>query len=97
MPIESPSDDGRLGIENGFFRWNQVEQVKDERPPTPANSAPESDDNDTTVERSAYSDGGAEDTFELKDINVMFPSGKLSVISGPTASGKTALLVGRSC
>ncbi|KAG6904524.1 hypothetical protein DXG01_009274, partial [Tephrocybe rancida] len=30
--------------------------------------------------------------FELRDINVLFPEGELSVITGPTASGKTALL-----
>jgi excinuclease UvrABC ATPase subunit len=31
--------------------------------------------------------------FELRDMNVRFPEGELSVITGPTASGKTALLV----
>lgn len=31
--------------------------------------------------------------FELRDINVRFPEGQLSLITGPTASGKTALLV----
>ena len=31
--------------------------------------------------------------FELRDINVMFPEGKLTLITGPTASGKTSLLV----
>jgi ABC-type multidrug transport system fused ATPase/permease subunit len=30
--------------------------------------------------------------FELRDINILFPSGELSLITGPTASGKTALL-----
>jgi ABC-type transport system involved in cytochrome bd biosynthesis fused ATPase/permease subunit len=35
----------------------------------------------------------AERHFELKDINVLFPPGKLSVITGRTASGKTALLL----
>jgi ABC-type multidrug transport system fused ATPase/permease subunit len=30
--------------------------------------------------------------FKLKDINVYFPPGQLSVVTGPTASGKTALL-----
>ncbi|KAJ7434680.1 multidrug resistance-associated ABC transporter [Mycena latifolia] len=38
--------------------------------------------------------GGSENNrFELRDISVMFPEGKLSVITGPTASGKTALLM----
>ena len=31
--------------------------------------------------------------FELRDITVRFPEGQLSVVTGPTASGKTALLV----
>ncbi|KAF8133513.1 P-loop containing nucleoside triphosphate hydrolase protein, partial [Mycena galopus ATCC 62051] len=31
--------------------------------------------------------------FELRDISVLFPEGKLSIITGPTASGKTALLM----
>ena len=32
-------------------------------------------------------------TFELRDISVVFPARKLSLITGATASGKTALLV----
>ena len=31
--------------------------------------------------------------FQLRDLSISFPSGKLSVVTGPTASGKTALLV----
>ncbi|KAF9258420.1 hypothetical protein L218DRAFT_934784 [Marasmius fiardii PR-910] len=31
--------------------------------------------------------------FELRDISVVFPEGKLTVVTGPTASGKTALLM----
>lgn len=34
----------------------------------------------------------ADRRFELRDINVIFPSGQLSLVTGPTASGKTALL-----
>lgn len=30
--------------------------------------------------------------FELTDINILFPPGELSLVTGPTASGKTALL-----
>ena len=33
--------------------------------------------------------------FELRDITVRFPEGQLSVVTGPTASGKTAILVRR--
>ncbi|TDL15864.1 hypothetical protein BD410DRAFT_816853 [Rickenella mellea] len=31
--------------------------------------------------------------FELKDLSIIFPEGKLTVVTGPTASGKTALLL----
>jgi ABC-type multidrug transport system fused ATPase/permease subunit len=31
--------------------------------------------------------------FELRDLSVRFPEGALTVVTGPTASGKTALLV----
>ena len=31
--------------------------------------------------------------FELRDINIVFPERQLTVVTGPTASGKTALLV----
>ncbi|KAI8360085.1 hypothetical protein B0O80DRAFT_194371 [Mortierella sp. GBAus27b] len=31
--------------------------------------------------------------FELKDLNLVFPVGELSVITGPTGSGKTSLLL----
>ncbi|KAF9255059.1 multidrug resistance-associated ABC transporter [Marasmius fiardii PR-910] len=31
--------------------------------------------------------------FELRDVTVMFPEGELTVVTGPTASGKTALLM----
>lgn len=41
----------------------------------------------------ADAENAKERRFELRDINVVFPEGKMTVITGPTASGKTALLV----
>jgi ABC-type multidrug transport system fused ATPase/permease subunit len=38
-------------------------------------------------------DAGEDRRFELKDLNLRFPEGELTIITGPTASGKTALLV----
>ena len=35
----------------------------------------------------------SEHRFELRDIDVIFPEGELSMITGPTASGKSAMLV----
>jgi len=54
------------------------------------------------VETAAASDTGSllagletDHKFELRDITVRFPEGQLSVVTGPTASGKTAILVRR--
>ncbi|KAG7085320.1 hypothetical protein E1B28_013860 [Marasmius oreades] len=46
-----------------------------------------------TVHSVRSDDASQERRFELKDISVLFPEGELSVVTGPTASGKTALLM----
>ncbi|KAF8838558.1 P-loop containing nucleoside triphosphate hydrolase protein [Paxillus ammoniavirescens] len=76
-----------LAIENGSFRWNLVSENKSEYP-TPvqcckSGSVSPGDDVGVLDDR----------TFGLRDISVRFPEGKLSLITGPTASGKTALLL----
>ncbi|KAJ6605651.1 ABC transporter type 1, transmembrane domain-containing protein [Mycena sp. CBHHK59/15] len=73
------SEDDALGLENASFKWNDVEVVDEEHDSTV--------DADST---SSYSDR----RFELKDVSVLFPEGALTVVTGPTASGKTALLMG---
>lgn len=64
-----------------------------------------SDDTDATLpttqpsneedgaDRASISGNGNEHRFELRDLSVVFPEGELTVVTGPTASGKTALLV----
>jgi hypothetical protein len=88
---DSHEDEG-FGIEDGSFKWNEVEDEKtDDKDQTPVSPSSQRDEADTAVD-----DSLAESTdhkFELKDISVIFPEGQLSVITGPTASGKTALLV----
>ncbi|KAJ7742770.1 hypothetical protein B0H16DRAFT_1423196 [Mycena metata] len=79
-----PSVDGvdeGLGFENASFCWNQAV--------TPSTSS-----NPPNASSVLHTDDDAENhRFELKDLSVLFPQGKLSVITGPTASGKTALLL----
>ena len=90
-----------LGIEHGTFRWNEVQQAKDEQskkttntPSTNGSQATGGDDDAATAVDSASVTGSETDRrFELTDLTVMFPEGELTVITGPTASGKTALLV----
>ena len=103
------AEDGELGLENATFKWNEVaahvEKDSDKwksnsDPPFPTESS-EADENETGTavgdsvsERSAENiEGNGERVFELKDISVRFPPGELTVVTGPTASGKTALLV----
>lgn len=38
-------------------------------------------------------DNDAEPNFALRDIDVHFPEGKLSLVCGPTGSGKTSLFL----
>jgi ABC-type multidrug transport system fused ATPase/permease subunit len=97
-------EQGDLGFENASFKWNEVEK-KDEdkkkvevkrpiwrrlgfrrsRSPSPSGIS----ETATTVDAPEQQ----EHRFELRDLNVKFPQGVLTVVTGPTASGKTALLV----
>ncbi|TFY76782.1 hypothetical protein EWM64_g7230 [Hericium alpestre] len=89
-----------FGIENGTFKWNEVEEEEsddhqDNKAPQPKNNGSGADeDAETRSTTISVSASEADDHhFELRDISVMFPDGKLSVVTGPTASGKTALLM----
>ena len=86
-----------LGIENGTFKWNEVEQDDDDTVKA-AKSVSSTDSvvqetNDETEHVSISASEASEHRFELRDVNIMFPECQLTVITGPTASGKTALLV----
>lgn len=80
-----------LGIQCGTFQWNELEKQQNAHASeVTANSA--GDDTPTVV----GSDAEPEDLdvrFHLADITVMFPECELTVVTGPTASGKTALLM----
>ncbi|KAJ6542780.1 multidrug resistance-associated ABC transporter [Mycena capillaripes] len=95
-PTNIATEDEGLGLENASLRWNKVEEAQtteQSKAPdsTPPSASPSIADVSTIVNDSDFA---AEDhRFELKDISVLFPENKLSVITGPTASGKTALLM----
>ena len=99
VPPSAETETG-LGIINGTFKWNEVEEKKNDeetagkgKATSPVNGT--TDETDTVVGSSSVSllEAEQDHRFELKDINVMFPEGELTVVTGPTASGKTALLV----
>lgn len=91
-------EDDTLSIENGFFKWNEVPEKPEENSKAKGKNhsrTSSSDESVTAVDSEAASirSSPEDHRFELKDISVRFPEGELSVITGPTASGKTALLM----
>lgn len=111
-----------LGFKGASFKWNEVEEKKDDSKDKATNghgngnsTTPRgSDDTDATLPTSTAditlpagtndeegadrasitgSVEGNEHRFELRDLTVIFPEGESTVVTGPTASGKTALLV----
>lgn len=88
------SEEDELGFVNASFKWNKVtdaqaiyNMAETTGPLLPTINRP--DDGWTTPSDSAALDH----QFELRDLNIRFPQGKLTIVMGPTGSGKTALLV----
>lgn len=95
-PSDSANDDDGFGIDNGSFKWNAVEEKDKEQKDADPKSRAASEDTIavSTSESSSLSDAeSADHRFELRNISVIFPDGQLTCVTGPTASGKTALLV----
>ncbi|KAL5521010.1 hypothetical protein ACEPAG_8932 [Sanghuangporus baumii] len=97
-----------LGLENASLKWNAVEEKeksddnkskgKDNRVKRKGSVQRDIEAAITETLQSDISRAGTETVdqdhmFELRDISVVFPDGALSVVTGPTASGKTALLL----
>ncbi|KAH9903343.1 multidrug resistance-associated ABC transporter [Cubamyces lactineus] len=98
VPPSEESEAG-LGIVNGTFKWNETEvenregKGKDGRSTSGPIGSGLSEGTSTVSESASALASAGDQRFELRDINVLFPEGKLTVITGPTASGKTALLL----
>ncbi|KAJ6497501.1 hypothetical protein C8R45DRAFT_898828 [Mycena sanguinolenta] len=84
----SESEDDRLGLEGASFKWNEVEEVPDAKDDKNKNSAAASETASIMTAETV-----ADHKFELRDLSIVFPQGELTVVTGPTASGKTALLM----
>jgi excinuclease UvrABC ATPase subunit len=93
------ADEG-LGLEGATFKWNEVLEVaekgkelgQNKLSSSPTSSEVTDEASTTTVDNISERSIG-ERVFELRDMTIRFPEGELTVITGPTASGKTALLV----
>ena len=99
---DQDSGEWDFGIENGTFKWNEVpDNFADESNAKNKGKANGQNNGNTTSgvpsPTGPSSPGDETDAiehkFELKNISVRFPVGELTVITGPTASGKTAMLV----
>ncbi|TBU41809.1 P-loop containing nucleoside triphosphate hydrolase protein [Dichomitus squalens] len=74
-------EDPGLAIVDGSFRWNSIG--------TDTSNAGES----VAAPIFNTSASSAHHDFELKNINIVFPEDRLTLVTGPTAGGKTALLM----
>ncbi|KAF9490898.1 multidrug resistance-associated ABC transporter [Pleurotus eryngii] len=102
-PYLPGDDDEGLGLANVTSKWNEVEEKekgkgKDMKNIANGNGASTPADEIATIVGDTTSAGGPDEEqldhhFELRDVTVMFPEGHLTVVTGPTASGKTALLM----
>lgn len=95
------SESKKIGFKGATFQWNTGKSVDTK----PAAAKP-TDKPFARVKRAFFGRGTAstentestavastpEPVFQLADLSVDFPTGKLSVVSGPTGSGKTAVL-----
>ncbi|KAI0366584.1 multidrug resistance-associated ABC transporter [Pilatotrama ljubarskyi] len=101
--LPSAESETGLGIINGTLKWNEAESNRRRDTDVPkANDTERSrgdpSKNVPTVVADDSAIPAAPDSindrhFELKDINIRFPERKLTVVTGATGSGKTALLM----
>ena len=94
-PYLSGDEEG-LGLECATFKWNEVVEVVKKGKQLGQNKSSSSstislvaDEDSTIVDAESISDR----VFELRNMTIRFPEGELTVVTGPIASGKTALLV----
>ncbi|QRV85046.1 ABC transporter transmembrane region [Ceratobasidium sp. AG-Ba] len=85
-PVRPRSNPGKeMRIINGSFVWNSSQT-----------QTAESVHEDAAQHQRTLSfddDDDSETRFELLDVDLTIPEGKLTLVTGPTASGKTALLM----
>ena len=100
------AEDDDLRLENATLKWNEVaedidkdtdkgnrtmvllqNQVRQTKPVQPSETV-----HPRGAPKALMGNGNRERVFELRDISVRFPPGELTVVTGPTASGKTALV-----
>ncbi|BEI93418.1 uncharacterized protein CcaverHIS019_0510460 [Cutaneotrichosporon cavernicola] len=92
---DGSTKDTKIGFKKATLKWNAGAQdeadAKNGTAEPPLIEVTDTDaDTDTTHDVESMENA----VFELSDITIDFPVGKMSVVSGPTGAGKTAILVG---
>jgi len=85
--------DDRLGFTNATFQWSGLPKKKVDAPkPSIFKRAIQKFKWKKSIDAPAEAEETEEDDrpFEIKESTVVFPSGKLSLIVGPTGSGKSS-------
>lgn len=87
---DGPRISTTVGIENGIFRYQATPPKTSTSIPIVATGAIAATETTTLIDGEAVEE--VKDAFEL-NVSVDFPIGKLSIIFGPTGSGKTSLFL----
>lgn len=87
----------RVGFEESVFQWHLEKAAPEEESATPAVAAASSDEealinSSSTTSTLNSADQSTAPTFQLTVPRFNFPTGKLSLICGPTGSGKSSFL-----
>jgi len=99
-PAEERADnaseqDKKLGIVNGWFRWNQALEPPEKdtkknwwrlwkRSETPSIAVKPTSNEPNPSDNGGASTPAEAHRFELCDVNIIFPSGQLTLVTGPT-------------
>ncbi|KAF9070335.1 multidrug resistance-associated ABC transporter [Rhodocollybia butyracea] len=90
------SDQKLFGLENATLKWNAVETVGKAEEGNKNDGVAHTSDTaevESVTVRSETSENDTDHQFKLEQVSVVFPEGKMTVVTGPTASGKSALLL----
>lgn len=91
---DGPAKETKIGFKEATLKWNAG--ANDEGAPKNGSAAapPAISVTDADAAEEGGDNGSIESVvFELTDLTIDFPVGKLSVVSGPTGAGKTAVLI----
>jgi ABC-type multidrug transport system fused ATPase/permease subunit len=101
-PTREADVDGRFGFARANIKWNESETKDDDKKKKDAKVKRSwfpwrwrrsRNASDAASEAPTVAVTDEDHKFELRDLDLVFPEGVLTVVTGPTASGKTALLV----